>query len=53
VIAIPGAPEPTLYPILGLLPGFAALAALAAIAVGIFPRGRFARFVLGTVEANP
>jgi hypothetical protein len=48
VILIPGASSPTLYPTLWLLPSFAALAGLTAIAIGIAPRGRIARFVLGT-----
>src|SRR5262245_61372367 len=46
-IFIPGAGPPTLYPTLWLLPGFATLAALTAIAIGIMPRSRLARFVLG------
>src|SRR5262249_7358446 len=46
-IFIPGASLPTLYPTLWLLPGFAALAALTAIAIGIVPRSRFARVTLG------
>jgi hypothetical protein len=46
-IFIPGAGSSTLYPTLWLLPGFAALAALTVIAIGIMPRSRFAGFVLG------
>ena len=38
---------PVLYPALWLLPGFAALAGVAAIVIGVAPRGRVARVVLG------
>lgn len=38
---------PILYPPFWLLPGGAALAGLLALAIGIAPRGRFARFLLG------
>jgi hypothetical protein len=38
---------PVLYPPFWLLPGGAALAGLLALAIGIAPRSRFARFLLG------
>jgi hypothetical protein len=38
---------PRLFPPYWLLPGVAALAGLVALAIGIAPRSRFARFVLG------
>jgi hypothetical protein len=53
VIAVPGASSPTIYPTLWLLPGFAMLAAAAAIAIGIGPRSRIARFVLGSGRQTP
>ena len=46
LILIPGAGSPPLYPTRWLLPGGAALAAIAAIWIGIARRGRIARFVL-------
>jgi hypothetical protein len=38
---------PVLYPPFWLLPGGAAIAGLLALAIGIAPRTRFARFLLG------
>ena len=42
---------PRLFPGYWLLPGVAALAGLMALAIGVAPRSRFARFVLGSAAA--
>jgi hypothetical protein len=44
--AFGAAAGPVLYPTIWLLPGFSALAGLAAITIGIAPRGLIARIVL-------
>jgi hypothetical protein len=53
VIFVPGASPPTLYPTLWLLPGFAMLAAAAAMAIGIAPRSRIAQLALGPGLETP
>jgi hypothetical protein len=52
LIPLPGASSPPIYPTLWLLPGLSAAAGLAAIAIGIAPRSRFARFVLGVARST-
>ena len=53
LILVPGAASPPLYPLLWLLPGVAVLAGMAAIMIGIAPRGRIARFILALRSSTP